>query len=178
VINTIDWKGNTLQQFYGVFSSGKIDIGTQYFLEDLAIREDEVQILDLASGNGVIADEALQLNPKAQLTLLDDAVLAVESSKLNVSETAQFVCDDDLLQLPKNHYDLVLSNPPFHFEYENNIEVSLHLFEQVHSCLKTNGRFLLVANKHLNYRTHLEKYFAQVLQVKSNEKFEVLECLP
>jgi 16S rRNA G1207 methylase RsmC len=175
--NSISWKGNVLQQYYGVFSSGKVDIGTQFLLEDLQIKDDEVEILDLASGNGVIAWQALQLNSKAKLTLLDDSILAIESSKLNLPSATQFICDDDLSQLPKNHFDLVLSNPPFHFEYENNIEVSLHLFKQVHSCLKSNGRFTLVANKHLNYRIHLQKYFKQVSQLKSNEKFEVLECM-
>jgi len=176
-INTIGWKNNSLQQYYGVFSSGKIDMGTQYFLEDLEIQEEETEILDLASGNGVIAYEALQLNPKAKLTLLDDSILAIESSKLNLPKNAHFVCDDDLSQLPKHHFDLVLSNPPFHFEYENNIEVSLFLFQQVHSCLKPEGRFLLVANKHLNYTTHLQKLFSQITQLKANDKFEVLECL-
>jgi 16S rRNA G1207 methylase RsmC len=175
-VNSISWKDNSLQQYYGVFSSGKIDVGTQYFLEDLAIREQEIHILDLASGNGVIGYEALQLNPKAQLTLLDDSILAIESSKLNLPKNADFICDDDLSELPKNHFDLVFSNPPFHFEHENNIEVSLSLFKQVHSCLKSNGRFLLVANKHLNYTTHLQKYFSWVSQIKWNEKFEVLEC--
>ena len=44
LIHTIDWKGSALQQYYGVFSSGKIDIGTQYFLEGLEIQENENQI--------------------------------------------------------------------------------------------------------------------------------------
>lgn len=177
MINDISWKGNSLQQHYGVFSSGKVDFGTQFLLEDLVINEEENQILDLASGNGVIAYEALQLNPKTELTLLDDSILAIESSKLNLPSTAHFFCEDDLSGLPKNHFDLVLTNPPFHFEHENNIEVSLNLFKEVHDCLKSSGRFLLVANKHLNYTTHLKKIFSQVSQLKSNDKFEVLECL-
>ena len=177
LVNSISWKGTVLQQYYGVFASGKIDLGTQFLLEDLAIQEDETEILDLASGNGVIAWEASQLNPKAQLTLLDDAVLAIESSKLNLPETAAFICDDDLSQLRQKHFDLVLSNPPFHFEYENNIEVSLNLFQQVQSCLQPNGRFVLVANRHLNYITHLKRIFSKVSQLKANAKFEVLECL-
>jgi 16S rRNA G1207 methylase RsmC len=174
---SISWKGNSLQQYYGVFSSGKIDIGTQYFLKDLDIKSHEIKILDLASGNGIIAWEAQRLNPNAELTLLDDSILAIESSKLNLTENAHFLCDDDLLQLPENHFDLVLSNPPFHFEYENNIEVSLQLFRQVSSRLQPNGRFLLVANKHLNYSTHLQRIFSKVLQRKANDKFEVLECM-
>ena len=43
------------------------------------------------------------------------------------------------------------------FEFENNIEVSIELFKEVYRCLKMGGRFVLVANKHLNYKTHLQK---------------------
>lgn len=177
LMNTLLWKESSLQQYYGVFSSGKIDIGTQFLLEDVAIQKEEMRILDLASGNGVIAHEVLKCQPKAEITLLDDSILAIESSRLNISANANFVCDDDLSQLSKNYFDLVISNPPFHFEYENNIEVSLHLFKQAFDCLKIGGRLLLVANKHLNYTTHLNNSFSRVSQIKANEKFEVLECL-
>ncbi len=176
ITNSIVWKENSLQQYYGVFSSNKIDYGTQFLLEDLYVDTNELEILDLASGNGVIAFEALQLNPNARVTLLDDSILAVESSKLNIHSKANFICDDDFSQLKKRHFDLVLSNPPFHFEHENNIEVSLKLFKQVYDILKEEGRFVLVANKHLNYATHLKKLFSSVLHIKSNDKFEVIEC--
>jgi 16S rRNA G1207 methylase RsmC len=175
-IHSIEWKKSSLKQYFGVFSSGKIDIGTQFLLENIAIKDDEMEVLDLASGNGIIALEVSKLNPNANLTLVDDSILAIESSKLNVHE-AKFVCDDQLSQLPNDHFDLVLSNPPFHFEHENNIEVSLNLFKQVRACLKPNGRFVLVANKHLNYATQLRKLFHQTSVLKSNDKFEVLECL-
>jgi 16S rRNA G1207 methylase RsmC len=174
--NFIPWKDQTLQQYYGVFSSGKVDVGTQFLLKDLSIGEAENEILDLASGNGIIAYEVLRLHPKASLTLVDDSMLAIESSKLNITN-ARFVCAENLSQLPKNHFDLVVSNPPFHFEHENNIEVSLNLFKEVHACLKPNGRFVLVANKHLNYTTHLQKIFRCISLIKSNDKFEVLECI-
>lgn len=176
VKNSILWNDSQLEQYYGVFSSNRIDYGTQFLLEDLEVGENELEILDLASGNGVIAYEALQSNSNAHVTLLDDSFLAIESSRLNVKSNATFICDDDLAQLKPDHFDLVLSNPPFHFEHENNIEVSIGLFKQVSSCLKSDGRFLLVANRHLNYSTHLSKIFTSVYTLKKNDKFEVIEC--
>ena len=144
-------------------------------MKNLNIKADEAQILDLGSGNGIIAWESSRLNPKAQLTLIDDSILAIASSTQNV-KNAHFLCDDILTQLPHRHFDLVLFNSPFHFEHEHNIEVSLNLFKQVRSCLKPNGRFILVANKHLNYTTHLQRMFTKVSQLKCNRRFEVLEC--
>jgi len=176
LVNSISWKDSNLQQYFGVFSSGKIDIGTQFLIEHMGIREEDKEVLDLASGNGILAHEVLQMNSETHVTLIDDSILAIESSKLNIEKSSRFVCDNDLSQFSSNQFDLVLSNPPFHFEYENNIEVSIHLFKQVVSCLKPKGRFVLVANKHLNYSTHLKKLFDSVSQLKANDKFEILEC--
>lgn len=176
LINTVLWKEKELQQYYGVFSGDKIDIGTRFLIENLKVNENEIEVLDLASGNGVLASEVIDLNSNARVTLIDDFNLAIASSKLNIPKgRASFICAENLENLEKK-FDLVVSNPPFHFEYENNIEISLSLFRGVKDCLKINGRFLLVANAHLNYKTHLEKLFLSVLIVKSNSKFVIYEC--
>ncbi|CAM1361219.1 Ribosomal RNA large subunit methyltransferase G [Tenacibaculum sediminilitoris] len=178
LINTIRWKDKELQQYYGVFSSGNIDVGTQFFLENLVVKPEELNVLDVASGNGVIAYEVAEQNKEAGVTLLDDFNLAMESSKMNLQEkNTVFLCDDTLENLKKNYFDLVVSNPPFHFEYENNIEVALNLFKGVENCLKNNGRFLLVANSHLNYSTHLTQLFSIVTVLKQNKKFQIIECI-
>jgi len=173
----IEFNDKVYTQFPGVFSSRNIDYATQFFLEHLKVKESEFKILDLASGNGVIADQILKQNPDAEVYLLDDSLLAVESSKLNVTNDAKFRWDDSLESFEDNYFDLVVSNPPFHFEYENNIEVSLKLFNEVHRCLKSSGRFTLVANQHLNYKTHLDKIFTSCSVVAENDKFVVYECL-
>lgn len=178
LINTLLWKKKELKQYYGVFSSGSIDIGTRFFLENLKVYPDEINVLDLASGNGIIGCEVVSLNKEAKITLVDDFNLAIASSKLNISNSkATFLCSENLDELKEANFDLVVSNPPFHFEYENNIEVALSLFKGVKKCLKTSGRFLLVANNHLNYKTHLCKLFSSVNIVRSNNKFIIYECL-
>lgn len=177
LINSIPWKDNLLRQYYGVFSSGKVDVGTQFLLEHLQVQSNELQVLDVASGNGVIAYEVAQQNPKAQVALVDDFNLAIASSQLNITnKNANFICADNLDDLQQNSFDLIVSNPPFHFEHENNIEVALNLFKGVQNCLKENGRFVLVANKHLNYTTHLKLLFKDVKTISENKKFEILEC--
>ena len=178
LLNEVDWKDNLLQQYYGVFSSGKVDIGTRFLLENLQVQSHELKVLDAASGNGVIAFEVAQQSPKSQITLVDDFNLAIASSELNIKhEKAQFICADNLERLEKRTFDLVVSNPPFHFEHENNIEVSMSLFKDVKTCLKPDGRFLLVANSHLNYKTHLKNIFLEVKTIKSNNKFVIYECV-
>ena len=168
----------TLQQYYGVFSANHVDYATQFLLDHLSVQQGKSTVLDLASGNGVIARYLMEQNPESEIHLLDDSFLAVESSKLNVSGEQVFHHYNDSLELfQPNFFDLVVSNPPFHFEYETNIEVALGLFKEVAKCLKDQGRFVLVGNKHLNYRTHLIKLFNQVDSIAENEKFIIYECI-
>jgi len=164
------------KQYAGVFSSDHIDYATQFLLEHLKLNETDSKILDLASGNGVIAHQIKAQKPDAEVHLLDDSFLAVESSKLNV-EDVSFHWNESLEDFNAKSFDLIVSNPPFHFEYENNIEVSLNLFIQAQRCLKENGRFLLVANQHLNYKTHLDKIFGSCSITAENDKFVVYDCL-
>lgn len=175
-LNTISYNNINLKQYYGVFSASKVDIGTRFLLENICINSNEISLLDVASGNGIIASEIVRKNKNIQATLLDDFNLAIASSKLNLPKSTTFICDDNLDTLKESAFDLVVSNPPFHFEYENNIEVSQNLFRGIKKSLKKDGRFVLVANKHLNYKTFLTKLFEQITIVASNSKFVIYEC--
>lgn len=178
LINKIEWNKEELQQYYGVFSGGKVDVGTRFLLDNLRVQPNELKVLDVACGNGVIAFEIANQNIKSEITLVDDFNLAIASSQLNLkNKEAKFICADNLSDLEKGSFDLIASNPPFHFEHENNIEVTLSLFKDVKSCLKPDGRFVLVANKHLNYKTHLEKLFKVVEMMADNKRFVVYECM-
>lgn len=165
------------QQYFGVFSAKHIDYASLFFIEHLQVNLNDQNVLDLASGNGVLATAFRHKNPHCQLHLMDDSFLAVASSKLNLaSENTFFHYNNNLKNFERQFFDVVISNPPFHFEHEIDIQIPLGLFKEVECCLKTGGRFQLVANKHLNYKTHLEKIFAQVLITAENKKFVVYTC--
>lgn len=168
--------GQILQQHYGVFSSGHIDYASQFLINNLKVDSKESQVLDLASGNGVLAAAILQANPISNLTLVDDSWLAIQSSLLNLPQQAtRFVWDDTLEQLDRQAFDLIVTNPPFHFGHETNIEVPLSLFAQASQCLRPNGRLVIVANRHLNYAIHLKRMFYSVSVLNENEKFIIYE---
>lgn len=166
----------SIQQNYGVFSADHIDYATQFLIDHLRVKESENRILDMACGNGVIAMAAQLQKPEAEIFLTDDSYLAIESARLNIDgPSVHYLWNDRLDDIPDQSLDLAVSNPPFHFGFETNIEVTIRLFNEVAKKLKQTGRFICVANQHLNYKTHLEKLFS-VKVLAQNEKFIVYEC--
>jgi len=138
------WKKSRIyKQYFGVFSAKNIDYASQFFIEHLKLKTDDQRVLDLASGNGVLS-KAIQLqNADCEIHLMDDSFLAIESSKLNLSlENTFFHFSDSMEIFEDDFFDLVISNPPFHFEHETNIEVAIQLFYEVKRCLKNGGRNL------------------------------------
>ncbi len=165
------------RQYPGVFSAGHIDFASRFLLEHLHVKNDEKRVLDLACGNGILAYAVQQQQPDVRLHLMDDSFLAIESAKLNISGSrVKFHYNDTLDGVKDAFFDLIVSNPPFHFGYETNIEVSIALFKQARRCLRPGGRLLLVANRHLNYRTHLQKLFKKAAHTAVTDKFEIIEC--
>jgi len=182
LLKSFQWQGLELKQYQGVFSADKVDYATQFLLDNIKLKESEQTILDLASGNGIIAASILSKYQKKkweapELHLMDDSFLAVESSKLNIpKEKSYFHYTDDLEDFEDKQFDLVVSNPPFHFEYEINTEVTMDFFEQVYTVLNPSGRFILVFNRHLRYTTLLKRIFSHVEVMVDSPKFVVMEC--
>tara|TARA_B110000977_G_scaffold150855_1_gene191365 strand:+ start:640 stop:1731 length:1092 start_codon:yes stop_codon:yes gene_type:complete len=178
LITEIQFSGNKVfKQHYGVFSAKYIDHATQFFIDHMDVRLDHNKILDLGSGNGVLAYAALEEKPQTEIHLIDDSLLAIESSKMNVEgENVHFHYNDSLADLEDHSFDLVVSNPPFHFEHETNIEVALELFKEVKRVLKKGGSFQMVTSNHLNSKTHLYKLFHKVDIVSQDLKFVVYNC--
>lgn len=167
-----------LQQYSGVFSSKNIDYATQFFIDHLVVGETDHKILDLGSGNGILSMVAKAQNQEAEMYLVDDSFLALESSKLNLNDAnTHFHYNDTLDDIEDGSLDVVISNPPFHFEFETNIEIPVALFKQVHRCLKPGGKFKSVASKHLNFKTHLEPLFSSTIIVAENSKFVIYESV-
>jgi len=182
IINKIDYTDKneklfSLSQYYGVFSAKHIDYATQFFLDNVAISEQHKNVIDIASGNGVIAKVISERNDFEEIHLMDDSYLAIASSKLNIQkENITFHYENSMAHLEPDSFDLAVCNPPFHFEHENTIEIALSLFQGIYNCLRIKGEFQCVANHHLNYKTHLFSIFGNVEIINENNKFVIYRC--
>lgn len=177
-IISLDYNNQAYRQYWGVFSSNHIDYATQFFLTHIELKSTDKCILDLASGNGIIGNEIFIQLPDSEIHLMDDAYLAISSAKLNIQgESIHHHLNDNLSIFADEYFDLIVSNPPFHFEYEINIQVPIQLFKECFRCLKKGGSFQLVANRHLNHKVHLKQIFNSVQIVSENSKFVVYKCI-
>jgi 16S rRNA G1207 methylase RsmC len=171
----IYFNGINFQQYAGVFSSSHIDYASQYLLNTYKFNKKYTKILDFGCGNGVIAQHISTQNPDASIFCVDDSILAIESTKINLP-IAKTIWTHGLSEMDEKGFDLIVSNPPFHFEFETDISVSLKFFDDVQTKLTDGGYLVIVSNKHLNYGTHLKRLFGHVVVIDQNDKFEILEA--
>lgn len=175
------FNNRTYYQYYGVFSANHIDYATQFLLNEwqsnhlLKGLPTPETILDIGCGCGVIIDQLAQHYPQAQLFGSDVSQAAISSTAQNnphvtVHRTAT------LSFAPPKSLDLVVTNPPFHDGHRNSISPTLALFREAKEKLAPKGHLVIVANRHLNYVTHLDRLFDEVIEVAENKKFVVYRC--
>lgn len=168
--------GLNLKQYLGVFSANRIDFATQLLLEHIPPLSERAKVIDLACGNGVIGAYMKKENATIDLTVLDDSYLAIQSAKLNLGKNGVTYLWKD--RIPQQlRFDYIFCNPPFHLEYENTIDIALSLFDSAAKVLIPGGQFFIVANNHLNYRTHLSKLFEEVQIIHRSDKYQVIKCV-
>lgn len=85
---------------------------------EIAKKINAKKILDLCTGSGAIAISLAKYLPNTQVTALDISSKALEVAKLNaktnnVESQITFVESNLLENLPKEKYDIIVSNPPY-----------------------------------------------------------------
>ena len=101
----------------GVFSSKRVDKGTELLAEYMDIPE-EGKVLDLGCGYGVLGIVMAKLNPKLEVYMVDVNPVAVEAAKRNVEANGvrAIVLQGNLYQpvdeLGVSGFSTIVSNPP------------------------------------------------------------------
>lgn len=164
-----------------LFCREGLDIGTRAFLPHLPKSLLPLRVADLGCGNGVLGIVYALGNPEAQLTLVDESYMAVQSAADNwraaLGERAVTIrADDGLAEQPEQSLDLVLCNPPFHQQQVVGDFLAWRMFQQARGALVTGGELWIVGNRHLGYHTKLKRLFRGVEQVAATPKFVILKA--
>lgn len=167
-----------LRSLPGVFAHGRLDAGTRLLLQALAPLRPRGRILDFACGSGVVG-LALGLSAQdADVTLLDNSALALESTRqgLRANGMAGRLLPSDGLSEVRGKFDWIVSNPPFHRGIRNDLDVASAFFAQAGYFLTERGKMVVVFNRHLPYFGWLEQAFARIERLAANRDFLVVQA--
>jgi len=139
-----------------------LKVGTDSMLLGSFISSDsKLQGLDLGAGTGVLSLMLAQKNQKLQIDAVEIDANVAKECVLNFQNSKwrkNLKCiTADYLQFPfKKKYDLIFSNPPYHFENilspDNGVNISKHsllsdyiqFFKLVKQLLTENGDFWII----------------------------------
>lgn len=170
-----------LRNHAGVFCREALDIGTRFFLPHLPKNLGQAQVADLGCGNGVIGLVCALSNPQAQLRMIDESYMAVQSATENWQQAlgqrpVSIYAGDGLAAEQSDSLDLVLCNPPFHQQQVVGDFLARRMFQQSLRALKSGGELWIVGNRHLGYHITLKRMFASVEQIAANPKFVIFKA--
>ncbi|MGE6531351.1 methyltransferase [Pseudomonas sp. NPDC077382] len=165
-----------------LFCREDLDIGTRAFLPHLPKALGNLRAADLGCGNGVLGIVYALGNPQAQMTLVDESYMAVQSARENWQaihgdRPADIRAGDGLAEQPMDSLDLVLCNPPFHQQQVVGDFLAWRMFTQAKTALAKGGELWIVGNRHLGYHLKLKRLFGKVEQVAATPKFVILRAI-
>ncbi len=178
----LDQPGIELINHANLFCREDLDIGTRAFLPHLPKALGNLRVADLGCGNGILGIVYALSNPQAQMTLVDESYMAVQSARENWQtllgeRPADIRAGDGLAEQPMDSLDLVLCNPPFHQQQVVGDFLAWRMFTQAKTALTKGGELWIVGNRHLGYHLKLKRLFGKVEQVAATPKFVILRAI-
>ena len=162
--------GITLWSHGGTFAGTKVDLGTQLMIKHLKKIKGK-DVLDLGSGNGVLATLIARHDNQARVHAVDVSWDAWDATR----RTAEFnrVKVDarlaaDLENFGDASMDLVVCNPPFHRGAAKDSEPALEMFAEAARVLSPGGEFWCVYNSHLPWKARLTDLIGPTSVVEQN----------
>ncbi len=159
---------------WGLFSPRAIDEGSQLLLDYLDIETDD-NCLDLGCGYGVLGLCMARSAPSGHTLLVDKDFVAVEYSEknrqFNKIDNASCLLSNGFNQIPKQQFDLIVSNIPAKVGKEM---LYIYLFDAL-EYLKPGGSFYIVTITGLRqfFKRGFHEVFGHYEKIKQGRTYTV-----
>ncbi|MFQ3230098.1 class I SAM-dependent methyltransferase [Reinekea sp.] len=177
----VDYLDRPIVNLPGCFAQSTIDPGARAFLNSFSELPEANKVVDLGSGNGILAAAYLQQFPDTEeFHCIDDSRQAIESSKRNLIgfNQVQYWHNNSFNGLPEAaEANLILCNPPFHQSTSITETIAKKMFQDAARALAVGGELWIVANRHLVYQPILRSLFDRVEMKSKDPKFMILRCI-
>ncbi|MCS6581713.1 class I SAM-dependent methyltransferase [Curtobacterium citreum] len=174
-----DELGMSIAAHGGVFAGTSLDQGTRVLLDvmDTAVPTART-VVDLGSGNGVIAASVALRRPDVRVIATDVSRIAVASTRATaeangVADRVTALRADAGDELAGGSAQLVLCNPPFHADTTVTTDTAEAMFRNAATILQSGGELWCVWNTHLRYRPVLSRLVGPTREVVRTPKFTV-----
>ena len=160
------------------FAKGTLDQGTALLLEYIQNfpRKRALQLVDFASGTGVLAWGLKHVYPDAHIDGIEADSWAMAAAKKNV-RGIHWLLSDGWTKMPRDRrYDLIVSNPPVHFGKETDYSILEGLFRGAKDRLHRRGEIWLVLQSHISLTKLLPQSRAEVLEESAG--YRIWKVLP
>lgn len=176
---SFDHGGCHVHALPGVFSQQRLDKGTALLLDTLPTFTG--RILEFGCGSGVLACDLLSRSESAHLTAVDIDWAAVTSTTRTLQDNgyehrSRVLWSDGLTEVPKEPYDVLVTNPPFHAGIKTHYEPSERFFRECHAWLRPGGELWWVANDFLDYQSVLDKAFRYCDEKRHERGFRIFRA--
>jgi len=145
----------------GVFAHGRVDAGTLALVRSIPSLHPGARVLDFACGSGLLGAYVVARNPDVAVDFLDADAVALAAVEANVPG-ARRILSDGFSEAGNARYDLIVSNPPYHEGKEQTERILTDLVRAAPAHLTPEGTLLLVTQRRLPVRPHLETAFRAV----------------
>ncbi|MCM2291743.1 class I SAM-dependent methyltransferase [Allorhizobium sp. BGMRC 0089] len=169
------------ETFAGQFSHTHADPGSELLVERFPEGFDG-NAADFGAGWGflsvMLAEKAPRVN---RIDLFEANYEALEQAKKNLARncpklTARFFWQDLANEPPKEKYDLIVINPPFHEGHAAEPSIGEAMIRTAAGALSHGGELLMVANRGLPYEPLLKDIFREQSEICRNARYKVLRA--
>lgn len=145
------------------FASGRLDPATALLMDrfDTMINSEPGQVLDWGSGAGIIASTLSRALPDASVVAADLSWAGWAATRDTVASNTLTVdahWDDANHVLRERHWDLVVSNPPFHAGAAKDSSATLTMIDLAAEHLLPGGELWLTFNSHLPWLSRMRRH--------------------